>query len=94
MGIVKRNMEDDENLWSLATDILLRVGAIKMCEAHCCFYQANESMLQSAYKRGNFMVTQGNVICKRTTLSAAIKKAYGKMPEECSGCAHVMYDDD
>lgn len=93
MGMVKHKLEEKYELYSLATDILERVGAIQICEAHGERCLLDESLLVEAYKLGNTWVSRGVVGCDKSELTDAIEEVLEMTPEECPRCSYVMYDD-
>lgn len=94
MSRVKQMMEEKYALYDVAADILERVGAIKTCEAHGDRYLVDESKLVGAYKLANAWISRGLVDSDRRELTDAIKEIMEMIPEECSYCANIMYDED
>lgn len=94
MSLVKHMMEERYALYSIASDILERVGAIKICKVHEERYLADESKLRNAYKLGNSLISKQHLNCNRRELTDAIKDILDHVQEECSYCAYVKYDDD
>jgi len=93
MGIVQHMMEDRDDLYGIAADLLEDVGAIKTCRIHGNRYLTNESRIKNAYKMGNFKITRNVLECDRKVLSDAIKDLAGKLFNVCPSCENVMFDD-
>jgi hypothetical protein len=94
MGIMKHKMEDDANLRAIALDILKEAKAAEICKAHWKGYLVDESLIENAYKLGNYKISRGMLFCERKELSDAIRDVSKAMPTMCPDCENVMYGDD
>jgi hypothetical protein len=88
------SLEDMNDLYGQAMNILKRVKAIGECDVHGYDYINNEEKLQDAYKLGNYLITRGELDFDRKALSKAIEDMFNQTPECCYGCAKVEEDDD
>lgn len=89
MGFAKHQLEEEQELNSLALSIALKAGAIKECEFHPGTYLLDSEDIGAACSLANSMVTSGKIKVKnRSQLTDAIKHVIGNdASDECYCCA-------
>ena len=92
MGITKRLMERQQELYDLGRDLCIEVGALEECEYHSGTYYDGGGEVEEAYKLGNSRVTKGEIELgdneNRRTITDAIEHAYHDNygMNECASC--------
>lgn len=80
MGVAKRYMERQQDLYDLGRDLCIEVGALEECEYHPGTYYDGDGDVEDAYKLANARITKGEIQMAseedRRTFTDAIKGAY------------------
>ena len=99
MGITKRLMERDQELYDLGLQLCIAVGAIEECQFHPGTYYDGGGEVEEAYKLANSRVSGGEIELwdseDRRTITDAVKGAYEDNygVDRCMQCQKV-YDSD
>ena len=91
MGSAKRMMEEHEGKCSTAIQIALDANVLDQCEYHDdCIYAGNEE-IESAYKLGNYKLSNGElegIFEDRREMTDIIKEVVeDHQGDECYACA-------
>jgi hypothetical protein len=94
MGQTKNEMMRIQDLEALASNVLVKAGALKPCDAHeeVLIDQDDPDAVKRAYAIGTNMVKAGEVDGTREEFMDAIKSAYESSAVECYSCSKMMAD--
>ncbi len=95
MGITKRRMERDHDLYDLGLQLCIEAGAIEECEMHPGSYYDGGGDVEEAYKLANSRISSGGIELDdgedRKTITDAVKGAYedNYHASKCMSCQHL-----
>lgn len=97
MSIVKRELEQREELSDLALGVLTEAGVLEECEDHPGVYLDSGEDIEEAYRLANSKITSGNIVLptghSRRDFTDIIKNAYSNnCADECNSC--LKWQDD
>lgn len=97
MGAVKEWALEQEQLSGVAAEVAVRAGLLSRCELCEGIYDPMSNDVESAYKLGNYLISQGDPLVEgfdgdRRRLTDLLKDITQDYPSECE-CSRLMSDD-
>lgn len=92
MGITKRRMERDHDLYQLGVELCKEVGALEECDVHSGSLYDGGGEIQEAYKLAAARVARGEIELEydenQRTITDAVKRAYedNYHADSCMAC--------
>lgn len=88
MGITKRTMEEQEDMFNQAQDILLKIGAISECPYHPGTYIDNYMDNNETYAKATYLYKKDHAPDKNDikNFQEAVKNVIDNCSDECFSC--------